>query len=159
MLEARAHLTDPQQTASPSIASTAGWMSLARSGPSPSANTLITASSTQPGRWGRCRRAKVCRRGSPLARTTASFLATRANDTWISWFDRTALTSIPKPAANRLVSMLLAGPASGGTESAVKFWSSTPPDRCPLARGTMPALKRARAGEDDDVAAVLLGLQ
>jgi len=55
--------------------------------------------------------------------------------------------------------VLSAGPADDGAESAVKFWSSSPADRCPLARGAVPALKRARAGEDYDVAAVLLGLQ
>jgi hypothetical protein len=68
-------------------------------------------------------------------------------------------SSIPKPAANRRVFVLSAEPAGGGAESAVKFWSSSPPDRCPFARGAVPALKRARAGADYDVAAVLFGLQ
>jgi hypothetical protein len=69
-------------------------MSLARIGSPRSANTWTTAFSTQPGRRDRCRQATACRRGSALARTVASFLATRPNDSCRSWFDRTPVSPI-----------------------------------------------------------------
>jgi hypothetical protein len=80
-------LIEDAATGSSSAASIAAWMSLGRIGSSRSARTLMTASSTQPGRRGRCRQVAGRRRGLPLARTVASFLARRARDPWRSWFE------------------------------------------------------------------------
>lgn len=80
-------LIEDAATGSPSAASTAAWMSLARIGSSRSARTHTMAFSTQPGRRGRCRQVVGWRGGPPLPRTAASFLARRASDPWRSWLE------------------------------------------------------------------------
>jgi hypothetical protein len=90
-LEARAPLIELQAIGSPSNASTAAWMSLARIGSSRSANTRTTALTTQPGRRDRSRWRLGVLGWASATRTPASFLARWANDSWTSWFDRTPI--------------------------------------------------------------------
>jgi hypothetical protein len=85
--EASAPLTEDRGTGLPTSASTAAWMSLARIGSPRSVSTSTTAFRTQPGRRDRCRRLSGCRGGPPLARTAASFPASRRNDPCRSWFE------------------------------------------------------------------------
>ncbi len=116
-LPARAALTEAQRTGSPSDASTAAWMSLARIGSSRSASTCTTAFSTQPGQRGRCRHATTARRGPPLARTAASFFAARRKDPCSSWFDRTPTSSIFLVCASLLIAVAPSAGAPRGSAS------------------------------------------
>jgi hypothetical protein len=92
-LEAKAPLTELHATASPSIASTAAWISRARIGSPWPSKTWTRAPTTQPGRRDRRRWLGTTRGSAPLARTAASFSVNRANDPRRSWFDRTPIRS------------------------------------------------------------------
>jgi hypothetical protein len=79
-LAAKAPLTELHATTSPSIASTAAWISRARIGSPWQSKTWTRAPTTHSGRRPRSRWLRTTRSCSPLARTAASFPANRAND-------------------------------------------------------------------------------